>query len=84
MFLDLATDVDSQWRGFDAKLRNQTRKAEKSGLQFVGGHLELLDGFYEVFARNMRDLGTPVYTKNFFCNILDAFSRNYEDIGCLS
>jgi len=39
----------------------------------VAGHLELLDGFYEVFARNMRDLGTPVYAKNFFHNILEAF-----------
>ena len=73
MFLDLAPDVDSQWRSFNAKLRNQIRKAEKSGLQFVAGHLDLLDGFYAVFSRNMRDLGTPVYSKSFFRNILEAF-----------
>jgi serine/alanine adding enzyme len=73
MFLDLAADMDSQWRAFNAKLRNQIRKAEKSGLQFVAGHLELLDGFYAVFARNMRDLGTPVYSKSFFRNILETF-----------
>jgi FemAB-related protein (PEP-CTERM system-associated) len=73
MFLDLASDVDIQWRAFNAKLRNQIRKAEKSGLQFVAGHLELLDGFYGVFARNMRDLGTPVYSKSFFRNILEEF-----------
>src|SRR5207237_6525510 len=46
MILDLAGDVDSQWQAFNAKLRNQIRKAEKSGLQSVVGHLELLDGFY--------------------------------------
>ena len=34
---------------FNAKLRNQIRKAEKSGLQFVVGHLEILDGFYDGF-----------------------------------
>ena len=73
MFLDLAPDVESQWRAFNAKLRNQIRKAEKSGLQFAVGHLELLDGFYAVFARNMRDLGTPVYGKSFFRNILEVF-----------
>jgi serine/alanine adding enzyme len=73
MVLELAADMDSQWRAFNAKLRNQIRKAEKSGLQFVVGHLELLDGFYAVFARNMRDLGTPVYSKSFFRNILEAF-----------
>jgi serine/alanine adding enzyme len=61
---------------FNAKLRNQIRKAEKSGLQFVAGHLELLDGFYAVFTRNMRDLGTPVYSKSFFRNILEAFSES--------
>ena len=74
MLLDLATDVDAQWSGFNAKLRNQIRKAERSGLQFVAGHVELLDGFYAVFVRNMRDLGTPVYSKRFFRNILEAFS----------
>jgi serine/alanine adding enzyme len=73
MFLALAADIDSQWRAFNAKLRNQIRKAEKSGLQFVIGRLELLDRFYEVFAHNMGDLGTPVYGKSFFRNILEAF-----------
>jgi FemAB-related protein (PEP-CTERM system-associated) len=76
MILDLAVDVEAQWRTFNAKLRNQIRKAQKSGLQFVAGHLELLDGFYEVFARNMRDLGTPVYAKSFFYNILEAFPES--------
>lgn len=73
MILDLASDVDSQWQIFNAKLRNQIRKAEKSNLQSLIGHVELLDGFYEVFARNMRDLGTPVYAKSFFRNVLEAF-----------
>ena len=58
---------------FNAKLRNQIRKAEKSGLRFVVGRLELLDRFYDVFAHNMRNLGKPVYGKSFFRNILEAF-----------
>jgi FemAB-related protein (PEP-CTERM system-associated) len=57
---------------FNAKLRNQIRKAEKSGLRFVVGRLELLDRFYDV-AHNMRDLGKPVHGKSFFRNILEAF-----------
>ena len=69
MLLELAKDEETQWKSLDAKVRNQVRKAEKSGLQAVSGHLELLDGFYGVFCRNMRDLGTPVYGKNFFRNI---------------
>jgi FemAB-related protein (PEP-CTERM system-associated) len=70
MVLPLAEDAQSQWEGFNAKLRNQVRKAEKSGLNFTLGGTELVDDFYRVFARNMRDLGTPVYGKRFFKSIL--------------
>lgn len=73
MILDLEPDEEQQWNALDTKVRNQVRKAEKSGLSAIHGHLELLDGFYEVFCRNMRDLGTPVYAKSFFRNILETF-----------
>jgi serine/alanine adding enzyme len=73
MLLELTSDVEKQWQAFNAKLRNQIRKAEKSGLTSIIGHAELLDGFYGVFARNMRDLGTPVYSKDFFREILHEF-----------
>lgn len=72
MILRLAADADSQWQGFNAKLRNQIRKAQKSGVKVVTGGKEFLDGFYQVFCRNMRDLGTPVYGRKFFENVLDA------------
>jgi serine/alanine adding enzyme len=76
MILDLAEDVDRQWKGFTSEIRNRIRKAEKSALRPVAGGLELLDQFYSVFARNMRDLGTPVYAKKFFRNILEALPES--------
>lgn len=76
MILDLKGDIDSQWKAFNAKLRNQIRKAEKSGLQIKIGGLEDIPGFYEVFARNMRDLGTPVYGRDFFQNVLTSFPES--------
>lgn len=75
MILDLAADIDTQWARFNAKLRNQIRKAGKNDLRAIVGNLELLDGFYNVFARNMRDLGTPVHAKRFFRNTLEEFSK---------
>lgn len=81
MILDLAESVDRQWQVFNAKLRNQIRKPEKSGLVPVSGHLELLDGFYDVFARNMRDLGTPVYDKEFFRAVLSEFPQSTRIIA---
>jgi serine/alanine adding enzyme len=61
---------ESLWNGLDRKVRNQVRKAEKSGLVAVSGGRELLDDFYRVFAQNMRDLGTPVYSAELFEAVL--------------
>jgi FemAB-related protein (PEP-CTERM system-associated) len=61
------------WERFDRKVRNQIRKAEKSGLTAERGDSRLLPEFYAVFARNMRDLGTPVYGRRLFEGVLAAF-----------
>ena len=76
MLLPLEQDAELQWRGFNPKLRNQIRKAEKSGLKASWGGVELLDGFYDVFVRNMRDLGTPVYGRSFFESICRIFPES--------
>jgi len=70
MLLQLQDSVDGMWDALDRKVRNQVRKAEKSGLTIATGGAELLDQFYFVFARNMRDLGTPVYGRRLFREIL--------------
>jgi FemAB-related protein (PEP-CTERM system-associated) len=61
------------WEVIDRKVRNQIRKAEKSGLTVERGGAELVGDFYTVFTRNMRDLGTPVYSRALFDNVLRAF-----------
>jgi FemAB-related protein (PEP-CTERM system-associated) len=73
MVLDLAPTIEAQWEAFDPKLRNQIRKAERSGLTARMGGASDLPDFYDVFARNMRDLGTPVYGPRFFEEVLRAF-----------
>jgi serine/alanine adding enzyme len=73
MILNLTASPDDLWKGFDAKLRNQTRKASKSGLSALWSGNEGLADFYEVFAANMRDLGSPVHSGIFFEAILDQF-----------
>lgn len=83
MILKLAEDEAKQWQILDAKVRNQIRKAEKSRLKAISGHGELLDPFYRVFCRNMRDLGTPVYGKEFFRNILENFPDTTRIVSVL-
>jgi FemAB-related protein (PEP-CTERM system-associated) len=61
------------WDRLDRKVRNQIRKAQKSGLVAESGGVELRPDFYAVFARNMRDLGTPVYSPRVFDEVLATF-----------
>jgi serine/alanine adding enzyme len=63
------------WQSLDHKVRTDVRKAKKSNLTVQFGRRELLDEFYGVFAVNMRDLGTPVYSLAFFQEILSIFSQ---------
>ena len=63
----------NMWDALDRKVRNQIRKAEKSGLVVERGGEAMVGDFYKVFARNMRDLGTPVYSRRLFEEVLRAF-----------
>jgi FemAB-related protein (PEP-CTERM system-associated) len=74
MTLALPGDVEALWAMLDRKVRNQVRKAQKANLEVVSGGRELVDDFYGVFARNMRDLGTPVYPKSLFTATIDALA----------
>ena len=73
MILDLPSSSEALWNAFRPKLRSQIRRAEREGMQVQLGGVELLDGFYGVFSTNMRDLGTPVYSRTFFKTILETF-----------
>ena len=71
--LSLGADSGRVWRDLDSGVRNQIRKAERSGLSVEVGSGEKLAPFYEVFAERMRDLGSPVHAPRFFRAVLDAF-----------
>ncbi len=75
MRLELPQRYEDLLKAFSSKLRSQVRRGEKEGMTSRLGGLDLLDDFYQVFARNMRDLGTPVYDKGFFREILQSFSK---------
>ena len=70
MQLALPDSAEQLWKKLGSKMRAQIKKAQSHGLQFQHGGAELLDDFYAVFCTNMRDLGTPVYGKDFFATIL--------------
>lgn len=78
MRLALPEQSEHLWKALSAKVRNQVRKAQKSGLTVAWGGPELLSQFHTVFSRNMRDLGTPAYGKKLFAGILRQFPERAE------
>jgi FemAB-related protein (PEP-CTERM system-associated) len=78
MMLDLTGGEAGIWKGLPAKVRNQVRKAEKSGLSTVVGGPKLMEEFYRVFVVNMRDLGSPVHGLSFFTSMAEAFGSQLQ------
>lgn len=75
MILETGDSAEKTWANLDPKVRNEIRKAEKSGLKIEIGKSDMLDYFYEIFCHNMRDLGTPVLSRHFFENMLKTFDK---------
>jgi len=76
MFLRLPNHPELLWQEIGSKLRAQIKKGKGNQLEFKTGGITLLDDFYRVFSVNMRDLGTPVYAKSFFHNLLQQDTLN--------
>lgn len=75
MILALPTSGELLDQRLGSKLRAQIKRGQQASLKVEVGHIELLEQFYDVFAHNMRDLGTPVYSYLFFANILEAWPK---------
>jgi FemAB-related protein (PEP-CTERM system-associated) len=78
MIRALPATSDALWKQLGSSVRNQVRKGQKSGLVVEWGGEELLLEFYDVFSRNMRDLGTPVYGRALFRAALRQFPDRAE------
>lgn len=76
MVLPLKPDSEAMWAALPHKVRTDLRKSMKSGLEAEFGGENLLDIFYDIFARNMRELGTPVYARKLFAEILKTFPQH--------
>lgn len=70
MLRELPESEDALWKSLGSKLRAQIRRPQREQATVVFGREERLDDFYSVFARNMRDLGTPVYARTLFREVL--------------
>jgi FemAB-related protein (PEP-CTERM system-associated) len=78
MRLKLPSSADDLWEQLKSKVRNKVKKGEKQSFSIHWGAADLLPDFYEVFSHNMRDLGTPVFGKQLFREILTGLPDEAE------
>jgi len=78
MRLALPSSTEELWKSLSPKVRNQVRKGEKQDFEIHWGGLDQFDTFYRVFSRNMRDLGTPVFSQHLFTEILQEYPERAE------
>jgi FemAB-related protein (PEP-CTERM system-associated) len=80
MLLDLPASADDLMKSYPPKLRSQVRKAAKNGLAAeVSSSADAVGAFYEVYAHNMRRLGSPPHSRAWF----EAIQRHYGEEGLL-
>ncbi|MFQ5456310.1 MAG: FemAB family XrtA/PEP-CTERM system-associated protein [Nitrospirota bacterium] len=73
MIIELKSDENNMWKSLTSERRNRIRKSRKNNLEALFCNADAIDEFYEIFAVNMRDLGSPVHSKAFFINIMKVF-----------
>lgn len=76
----LPENGEELWKAFPAKLRSQIRRPQKANIEVRFGELEI-DAFFGVFARNMRDLGSPTHPVRFF-RVLAEELPDHVLFGC--
>ncbi len=74
--MEVEADSEARMRRLDKKTRNLVRKSLTFGMEAEFGGSALLTEFYNVYRCNMRDLGTPVYSRRFFSEILNRFPQD--------
>lgn len=80
MVMELKSDEDSMWKALTSERRNRIRKSKKNELETSFYGLDAIDEFYNILAVNMRDLGSPVHSKEFFINIMKVFENRTKII----
>ncbi|MBN2320619.1 MAG: FemAB family PEP-CTERM system-associated protein [Acidobacteria bacterium] len=72
---ELFSDPEKNFLSIPRKTRAECREGIKNGLEFRENEIGI-DGFYRIYSRNVRDLGTPVFSKKLFSNGFREFGDN--------
>lgn len=77
LLLELPSTSTQLMDGFKSKHRSQINKAKKNGLVAdTGNSPDRVQKFFNVFVRNMRDLGSPTHSLKWFLAIASAYGKD--------
>ena len=74
---ELLPDVEDNFQAIPRKQRRMIRQGIKAGLTSKIGYQEHLKDFYNIYARSVKALGTPVFPFCYFLNIMDTFPQTF-------
>jgi FemAB-related protein (PEP-CTERM system-associated) len=69
--------VDENFGAIPRKQRRMIRQGMAHGLSSEVVGAESLERFYSIYARNVRDLGSPVYPLSFFKELMENFKDSF-------
>lgn len=77
LVVDLTETPDELWHAVRRQVRQSTKKAQRAGLAVRSGP-QCMAPFYPVYARSMRDKGTPTQGEAFFQEIRRQFPDHFS------
>src|SRR5208283_16740 len=80
---ELSANVEANLKKLPRDTRYMVRKGEKAGLRTQHG-FDQMDSFYGLFSESMRRLGTPVFPRKFFDNLVSEFGPQVDLMVVLS
>jgi FemAB-related protein (PEP-CTERM system-associated) len=72
---ELSPDPQRNMAAIPRKTRAEIREGIRNGLEFRADEIGV-DGFFAIYSRNVRDLGTPVFSKRLFANGMREFGHD--------
>ncbi len=76
MTVDLPPDPDTFWNAFKGDHRKDIKRAYKNGFVARFGGVELLEPFYDILSVSWRNLGTPIYRRDYLERVMRTFPES--------
>jgi len=71
--MPLPDDSETLWDSLSKNMRKKVRRARRDGLVGEEGGPEFLSTFYDIYAANMQELGSPMHSRSFFEALFSRF-----------